>query len=440
MQSAYSISDSLVRQIFVRAAGQCDLLYFARYVDRDFQSPAHIKMIADKLTAVKEGSCKRLIINMPPRHGKSHLTSKIFPAWYIGNNPKAQFIIASYAATLATEFSRWIRNTTKDQYYQDIFDVKLKDDSQAADRWETSEGGVMVGAGVGGAITGRGADIALIDDPVKNYEEAISETVQEKVWDWFNSTLRTRLHPGGSIILIMTRWTENDLAGKLLKHEPDKWEVLKLPAISERNEALWPDRYSLSDLREIERTTTTKIFSALYQQEPVDVTERIFTDPKYCRVPEGLPLIAYIDPAMGGDDYTALTIGTISEGKIYIVAGYCWKKQIDETYDIAEYLCNGFNVRTLIVEANQAQIAIAYEFNRRGLNVKTVYQFKNKHFRIVHFGKRYWDHIYFNDEMLNTDDGREYMEQLLTYSELSKHDDVPDSLSGLVQYFVGAGQ
>jgi hypothetical protein len=160
LQSAYSISDSLVRQIFVRAAGQCDLLYFARYVDRDFQSPAHIKMIADKLTAVKEGSCKRLIINMPPRHGKSHLTSKIFPAWYIGNNPKAQFIIASYAATLATEFSRWIRNTTKDQYYQDIFDVKLKDDSQAADRWETSEGGVMVGAGVGGAITGRGADLS----------------------------------------------------------------------------------------------------------------------------------------------------------------------------------------------------------------------------------------------------------------------------------------
>ncbi len=194
------------------------------------------------------------MIFMPPRHGKSELGSRRFPAWYLGRNPGKSIIAASYNSDLATDFGREVRNIVNAPEYGCVFESSLSADSKAANRWHTDAGGIYVAAGVGTAVTGRGADIFLIDDPVKDREEADSEIKRQRVWDWYTSTAYTRLAPGGAIILIQTRWNEDDLGGRLLEAQEaggDKWEVLDLPAIRDDGSALWPDRYSVEALERI---------------------------------------------------------------------------------------------------------------------------------------------------------------------------------------------
>ena len=212
------------------------------------------------------------MIFMPPRHGKSELASRRFPSWYLGKNPNKQIIAASYNSDLASDFGREVRDIVKSPEYNNLFDVKLAEDSRAVNRWHTNHKGVYIAAGVGTAITGRGANIALIDDPFKDRQEADSETTRETVWKWYTSTLRTRLMPGGAIILIQTRWHEDDLAGRLLKQQKDKWEILELPAIAnestDNESALWPEWYNLSTLKEIKSDVGERDWNALYQQRP----------------------------------------------------------------------------------------------------------------------------------------------------------------------------
>lgn len=227
-------------------------------------------MICDKLEAVERGEIDRLMIFMPPRHGKSELASRRFPAWYIGRNPKKQIITASYGADLATDFGRDVRNIVSSPEYASIFDTKLRDDSRAANRWNTQEGGSYVAVGVSGPIGGRGADIALIDDPFKDRQDADSEVIRERVWRWYQSTLYTRLMPGGAIIVIQTRWHEDDLSGRLLDRQDkggDKWEVLDLPA-EDNGKALWPEWYPMEALNRIKAAIGPRDWSALFQQRP----------------------------------------------------------------------------------------------------------------------------------------------------------------------------
>lgn len=216
---------------------------------------------------------------MPPRHGKSEVASKKFPAWYLGRNPNNEIIISSYAADLAYDFSRIARNTFC-EWGPKLWNLNLADDSSAVGRWgiQGHRGG-LVAAGVGGPITGRGAHIAIIDDPFKNYKEAASETIREAVLNWYKSTLRTRLAPNGAIVLIQTRWHEKDLAGELeeaVEEGGEHWEKVDLPAIARENdvlgrkpgEPLWPTRYSLSELNAVKTALGSYLWSALYQQRP----------------------------------------------------------------------------------------------------------------------------------------------------------------------------
>jgi predicted phage terminase large subunit-like protein len=427
------------RKLYGKTYGSNDLIAYGKYVDLDFESPSHIELIAKALSEVTQGKIKRLIINMPPRHGKSQLASKIFPTWHLGNKPKSHIIVCSYAATLAEDFTRWQRNTCESNIYRDVFpELSIKQDSRAKDQWETSEGGMVIGAGVGGPITGRGADLAIIDDPVKNYEEARSEIVQDKIWDWYTSTLRTRLHPGAAIILIMTRWVKNDLAGRLLEQdksiaEGGKWHVLKLPALNEYSKALWGERYSADDLIQIRNEVGEKIFSALYQQEPIDIQEKLFFNPIFEEPPNNLRLIAYLDPAFGGNDYSALTIGSIQEEngiRIYIIDGEIWNESLDKSYNIVENLCKKWNVSKLFLEANQSQKALAIELEKRNIVCGLVNNVTNKHLRIINAVKINWNLIRFSKN-IQTD----YLRQVLNYTEFSKHDDAPDSLAGLIERF-----
>jgi len=237
---------------------------------------------------VADKQSPRLMLFMPPRHGKSTLASIAFPAWHLGRNPEHEFISCSYSGSLAMSFSRKVRQVLREPSYRKVFeDTRLDKDSQSVESWQTTQGGGYVAAGVGGGITGKGAHILLIDDPIKNREDAESENNREATWDWYTSTAYTRLAPGGGILVILTRWHDDDLAGRLLmasENGADDWEVVKYPALAEedeefRNEGdpLHPERYSIESLEKIQRAIGPRDWTALYQQNPVSDDGDYFT-------------------------------------------------------------------------------------------------------------------------------------------------------------------
>lgn len=287
------------KELLRRRRAREGLIDFARYTMRGYRPAPHHNLIADKLEAVESGEIKRLMIFMPPRHGKSELASRRFPSWFLGRNPEKSIIAASYNSDLANDFGREVRNITKSREFSALFDVRMAEDSSAAGRWHTDKKGGYVAAGVGTAITGRGAHVLLIDDPFKDRESADSEIIREKAYKWYLSTAYTRLEGeisepdedplwndvdeakkggkpfDGAIIIIQTRWHEDDLAGRLLedmKNGADQWDVLSLPAINEDGDALWPQKYPISRLESIKKALTTKggdrEWQSLYQQAP----------------------------------------------------------------------------------------------------------------------------------------------------------------------------
>lgn len=427
-------------KLYGKKFGKSKLIPFAYYMDPDtepFSDPWHIKEIAKVLQDVESGKLKRLIINMPPRHGKTLLTSKIFVPWALGRNPRRRVIFSSYNDGKAEEETRFMRDLVESKEFRDIFpNVFVRSDARAKGEWVTTDGGIVIGAGSRGSITGRGADLALIDDPYKDYQDAVSPVVSEAVWTWYRSVLRTRLSPNAAIILIHTRWTKKDLTGRLIEQDGliedgGQWKVLKLPAINVHGEALWPSQYSVQALKEVEKSIGRQLFSALYQQDPLDVTERIFESPQFAEIPKGTRLFAYLDPALGGEDYCALSIGGVAQDqddpKVYIAYGSIWRSNLDTTYEYVEKTCKKFGIATLFVESNQGQLAIANHLSKK-LHVKRINNSDSKNIRIQNFVKVNWSNIYFSQDCQ-----AEYLNQVLEYSEFALHDDAPDSLAGLVQ-------
>lgn len=315
------------------------LVSFTEYRFPNYRAAHHHRAIAEKLEAVERGEIKRLMICMPPRHGKTELASKSFPAWFLGRNPDKQIIAASYNGDIASDFGREVRNIVSSPEYRELFDVKLSADSQAADRWHTEQGGVYVAAGVGTAITGRGAHILLIDDPFKDREEADSEIRRKRVWEWFISTAFTRQMPGGAIVIINTRWHEDDLSGRLLAQDAEKWDLLSLPAIDGEGNALWPEWYPLEDLEARRKVIGPREWSALYQQDPTPDDGEYFKRDwfaEYETTPEGLSLYGASDYAVtdGGGDYTEHGIfGIDQQSNIYVIDWWYGKTAPDQWID-----------------------------------------------------------------------------------------------------------
>jgi len=256
------------------------LVDFMQYDSPTWQPAAHLLRLCEALEAVERGKIRRLMVFMPPRHGKSEVCSKKFPSWYLGRNPRKEIILCSYAADLAYDFSQLARDTLR-EHGPDLWKVKVSSTRSAMTRWglQRTRGG-CVAAGVGGPITGRGAHLGIIDDPFKNDEEASSATYRDKVWKWYQSTFRTRLAPGGAIVLVMTRWHEDDLAGRLIKEMRaggEQWVILNMPALAEENdplgravgEPLWPEHgFDKPWAVSLKRTLGTYFWEALYQQHP----------------------------------------------------------------------------------------------------------------------------------------------------------------------------
>ena len=251
---------------------QDEFMPFVKHMWPDFIEGEHHKIFAKQLEAVAHGKSKRLIVNMPPRHTKSEFASVYFPAWMMGRNPKLKIIQATHTTELATGFGRKCKAVVNSPPFQESFpEVKISPESQAAGRWNTVDGGEYFAAGVGAAITGRGADLLIIDDP-HSEQDALSSTSFEACYEWYTSGPRQRLQPGGSIVIVMTRWSTKDLTAEVLKMQSrkgaDQWEVIEFPAIFEDDSVLWPGFWSRDELEGVKSSLPVAKWSAQWLQKP----------------------------------------------------------------------------------------------------------------------------------------------------------------------------
>ena len=302
-------------------ACQEDFLTFVQNVWSDFIHGRHHAIMSEKFNRLARGELKRLIVNMPPRHTKSEFASYLLPAWLMGRKPTLKIMQTTHTAELAFRFGRKTRNLMNSSEYTRVFqNVQLRADSQAAGRWETSAGGEYFAAGVGGAVTGRGADLLIIDDP-HSEQDALSPTAMENAYEWYTSGPRQRLQPGGSIVIVMTRWAENDLTGKLLKQQgrdilADQWEVVEFPALMpETNEPLWGEFWNKKDLLAVKGSLSIGKWEAQWQQNPTSESAAILKREWWKKwEKEDLPPLQYImqsyDTAYSkkeSADYSAIT-------------------------------------------------------------------------------------------------------------------------------------
>ena len=260
-----------------KEASREDFLTFVKKMWPAFIGGKHHEIMADAFERVANGDLKRLIINMPPRHTKSEFASFLFPAWFLGRYPEKKIIQTAHTAELAVGFGRKVRNLIGQEDFQQVFPgIELSSDSKAAGRWNTNKRGDYFAIGVGGAVTGKGADVLIIDDPHSEQEAALgayNPEVYDKVYEWYTSGPRQRLQPGGSIIIVMTRWSTRDLTGKIIKSVTqregvDDWEIIELPAIMPSGDPLWPEFWPLDQLEALRAELPVSKWSAQYQQDP----------------------------------------------------------------------------------------------------------------------------------------------------------------------------
>ena len=271
LENAQGYLDSLKRE-----AAQKDFMAFVHEMWPGFIHGRHHAILSKKFQEIQEGKLKRLMISLPPRHTKSEFGSYLLPAWFLGNNPSKKIIQCSNTAELAVGFGRKVRNLVGSEQYARVFpNVNLRSDSKAAGRWSTNVDGDYFAIGVGGTVTGKGADLLIIDDPHSEQEAAIASSnpeVYDKVYEWYSSGPRQRLQPGGAIIVIMTRWSKRDLIGKILQMNAERdgedWEVINLPAILPSGNSLWPEFWSIEELTALKNELPVSKWNAQYQQSP----------------------------------------------------------------------------------------------------------------------------------------------------------------------------
>jgi predicted phage terminase large subunit-like protein len=292
---------------------------FVKHVWPEFIEGDHHRKIAKKFEDIANGKIKRLIVNMPPRHTKSEFASYLFPAWMVGKNPKLKVIQTTHTGELAVRFGRKMKNLVDTSEFAQIFeDCKIAVDSKAAGRWETNKGGEYYAAGIGGAITGRGADLLIIDDP-HSEQDALSETAMDSAYEWYTSGPRQRLQPGGAIVIVMTRWSTKDLTGKLLnaQSEPkaDQWEVIEFPAILPSNTPVWPNYWKLEELEGVKASLSEGKWQAQWQQNPTSeegsiIKREWWKEWKEKEIPDLVHIIQSYDTAFSKKetaDFSAIT-------------------------------------------------------------------------------------------------------------------------------------
>lgn len=320
------------QELLKRRQARNEIGAFIDYLDLGFKPAAHHRLLLDAVEAVERGDIERLMVCMPPGSAKSTYASVVFPSYFLGRNPEKSVIAASHTAELAERFGRRVRNVVGTAEFRAVFGCGVSADSAAAGRWDTDKGGEYYAAGVGGSITGRRADLAVIDDPVKSREDADSERSRAKAWDWYTNDLLTRLKPGARQIVVMTRWHEDDLGGRILARERDRWHVIEIamealpgdPLGRRAGERLWPDWFT-DDMVRVAKMDV-RAWNALYQQQPAsedgDYFKREWLEAEYETPPQGLRIYGASDYAVteGGGDYTEHGVfGVDPAGAIFVL-------------------------------------------------------------------------------------------------------------------------
>ena len=371
---------------------------FIKFVEKvwpTFISGAHHKRMADAFERVALGECKRLIINMPPRHTKSEFASYLLPAWFLGKFPQKKVIQTSHTAELAVGFGRKVRNLVDTEVYHEIFpDLSLSADSKAAGRWNTSRGGDYFAIGVGGAVTGKGADLLIIDDPHSEQEAAmaaVNPEVYDKVYEWYTSGPRQRLQPGGAIVIVMTRWSKKDLTGQVLKaaasREGEDWRVIEFPAILPSGKPLWPQFWSYKELDALRTELPVSKWQAQYMQQPTSDVSAIIKREWWQIWPEEQPphcefIIQSWDTAFlktERADYSACTTWGVfykdndvglPESNIILLNAFKKRMEFPELKARAYQEFKEWEPDSCIVEAKAAGSPLIFELRQMGIPVQ----------------------------------------------------------------------
>ena len=370
-----------------RSDKQENFIQFVKHVWPQFIEGRHHKIYAEKLQAVADGKLKRLIVNMPPRHTKSEFASYLFPTWLMGRRPDLKIIQATHTAELAVGFGRKVKNLIDSEDFRDIFpEVSLASDAKASGRWSTNGGGEYYAVGVGGALAGRGADLAIIDDPVSE-QDALSSTALDNIYEWYTSGPRQRLQPGGAIIIVMTRWSIRDLTAKVLAKQnekgADKWEVVEFPAVMPSGKSLWPEFWSLDELDSVKASIPVGKWNAQYMQNPTAEEGAIIKrewwnlwekdDPPDCSY-----IIQSYDTAFSKSnraDYSAITTWGVfleperQEQHIILLDAVRGRWEFPELKNAAHDLWKEFDPDMILIEQKGSGMPLTQELRRMGIPV-----------------------------------------------------------------------
>jgi predicted phage terminase large subunit-like protein len=376
-----------------RENAEQNFMGFVKAVWPSFINGRHHKVMAKKFEEIASGKIRRLIINMPPRHTKSEFASYLLPAWFLGKYPNKKIIQCSNTAELAVGFGRKVRNLVGSDVYASVFpNVALQSDSKAAGRWATNHGGDYFAIGVGGTVTGKGADLLIIDDPHSEQEAAIASTnpeIYDKVYEWYSSGPRQRLQPGGSIVVVMTRWAKKDLTGRIVQSWIDKdgeeWEIIDFPAILPSGNPLWPEFWSLKELEALKLELPLSKWNAQYQQQPTS-EEGAIVKREWWKVweKENPPPCEFIiqswDTAFTKNersDYSACTTWGVfnmnedsSDTHIILLDALKERLEFPELKQRAMEMYNEWQPDACIVEAKASGAPLVFELRKMGIPVQ----------------------------------------------------------------------
>lgn len=358
-----------------------------------YQLAQHHELIANKLQSTISTPNYNLVICMPPGHAKSRYASILFPSYYLGSNAGKSVVMASHTAELSAKWGRACKRIIGDPKYNYMLEVALNTDSKSSDRFDLSNASEYFACGVGGGVTGQRADLGIIDDPVRSKEDADSERIRDKTWDWYLNDFRTRLKPGASQVVIMTRWHEDDLVGRILSSsDKNNWDVLILPAIAEANDQmgrkvgdpLWPDYIPIEMLESIRNTTNPKTWSSLYQQNPTIETGDYFKRDwikKVNRIPHGLNIYGASDYAVsaGRGDFTVhVIIGHDDKNDdIYVID--IWREQEESNVWVEKFLDLADKHKTLVWAEEQGQILKSLDpFIRKEMDTRKQFVYREQ--------------------------------------------------------------
>ena len=364
---------------------QNDFMSFVKHVWPEFIQGRHHKIIAEKFNDIADKKIKRLIINMPPRHTKSEFSSFLLPAWMIGRNPKLKIIQSTHTTELAVRFGRKAKTLIDSPEYQQIFQTRLREDSQAAGKWETQQGGEYYAAGVGSAITGRGADLLIIDDP-HSEQDALNLEALERAYEWYTSGPRQRLQPGGTIVLVMTRWNTKDLTGKLLNAQretkADQWEIIEFPAIMPSGKPVWPEYWDKEELEGVKASLSLQKWNSQWMQNPTSeegaLIKREWWNNWEGEVPPLHHVIQSYDTAFMKKetaDYSAITTWGVfyrnedSGPQLILLDAIKERYEFPELRRVAYEQYQYWQPETVIVESKASGLPLTYELRKMGIPV-----------------------------------------------------------------------